>query len=301
MKLQLTCALVLISFVVFQKNTAAADKDVIEWGVMQWAPWQYKENGEAKGYSVEWIKMLQKELPEYTHKYLFANKKRLTATLAGTSHACMNGGILAEDTNFLPRTSLPDMIYYTQNLIMLNETHKKLGSPASLSLRDLLKNKKGMLGITAGVGHGALSSIIEKYEKDTKRIYVRTGSDITIGLMKMLKEKRIQFTMDYPPEAIYNAEKVGLNDVVFVVIDEQVKFSQSYTMCSNSAWGKAVVGKIDKILKKLALQPEWQSHYLQYLNENSAKPWKEEMARVYSQGQENHRIRPMVVERHKLQ
>ena len=176
------------------------------------------------------------------------------------------------------------MIYLTAGLIMLKETHTNLGSPSKVSLRALLKAHKGILGLyTAEDVFGEeVSDIIQEFKDDKKSVYFRKSSDITMGLMKMLKKGRVQFIIDFPPEAYYNAQAVGIKDLVFVPIEEVDTFTPSYTLCSNTPLGAETVAKVDTIVRKRALTPQWQSHYSQYLSEDTKKLWEQEMKRVYS-------------------
>jgi len=194
---------------------------------------------------------------------------------------CASNWVLGDHLTDYVRTEFPDMIFLTAGLIMLKETHTNLGSPSKVSLRALLKDHKGILG-TAEDAFGELSGIIQEFKDDKKSVYFRKGSDITMGLMKMLKIGRVQFVIDFPPEAYYNAQKVGIKDWVFVPVEEVDTFTPSYTLCSNTPFGAEIVAKVDTIVRKRALTPQWQSHYSQYLSEDTKKLWEQEMKRVYS-------------------
>ena len=251
------------------------------WGVMQWPPFQYKEGNELKGFAVEWMKIFQNDLTEYSHKYVSGNVLRLTKTIHNSEKMCLNSLVLSEELKDLPRTSLPDMIYPTPGLIMLEKTFNQLGRPTSISLKHLLDEKKGLLGFNLGGLLGPLDLVVNKYADDPSRVKVITSVGTTETLMKLLKADRIKFFLDYPVAATYNANKMEIHDLVFVLTEENENFIPSYTYCSNNAWGRKMVDRISKLVKKHASTKIWQSHFIGYLDDSTRVGWLKEMKNLY--------------------
>lgn len=239
----------------------------IIWETVNWPPFEYKEDGEFKGYGVEWMKMLQAELPQYTHEFSQSTMARLLLRMKNQEKVCTSGLYKTPDRDKLVYYSIPDVLWFPAQLFMLKEKHAELGSPQTISLRSLLENKKGTLGTVTGAENYPGFNAIYTDFKDSPQLNEVSSVASVKSLFSMLLLKRIDFVIEFAPEGRYAARLEGGEDKVrSVIIEEAEAFSTAYTMCSQSAWGKKAISDINKALIKLRPTDKWRNNYGRFLD-----------------------------------
>jgi uncharacterized protein (TIGR02285 family) len=243
-------------------NSLSAYANKITWMTIDWPPYEYKENAEYKGYGIDLIKILQKELPMYQHEFQQANTARIMHNLKQGKHVCSLGFFKSPKRDQFVHYSIPDAVWFPVQLFMRRDTFKALGSPSELSLHELIEGKRGILGISNDISYAKeIDNILNQFQ-GSKQIKVNYAGNITKNLFAMLLINRIDFVIDFPPEGKYAAELLNAREqVISVPIKEHMTLSASHTLCPQNPCGKAVIANINKALLKQRLQPNWREGY----------------------------------------
>lgn len=242
--------------------------DEIVWMTADWPPYQYKEKGEFKGYGVELIRLIQSELPQHSYRFSQSNYARIVHKFQRKDNVCAFGFLKTPEREKFAYYSIWDMITLPALIHMRTDTFNALGSPQRLSIRALIREKNGILGIQKGVSWGPeIDKILTEFKGDPQIKELAT-SQITTNLFAMMLENRIDFVIDYPVEGRLTARKLGGAGKVKMVIIEEIKdeFIFTHTLCSKTEWGKKTINDINKALVKLRPTKKWQDSFGQYLD-----------------------------------
>ncbi len=264
---------------IFQTTLLA---DEITWMVTDWPPFQYKEGGTFKGYAIELQRLVEAEMPEYTHRTITVNFARLTTEVKNKKNACAFGMYKTPEREMYGYFTIPDLLFFPNVIFMHKEAYKELGKPKTISLRTLLFDNQKKIVLPAKRSFGSvIDKIINKAKSKNNIEYVFTGS-ISENIFKRLILKRIDYTIEYPIEGSFIAKQIGGEDkVVPVLIEEGHSLLFSHTLCPKTPWGLKARNAINRALIKVRNTEEYRSAYEQKLEEHLVPIYRKAYSDVF--------------------
>lgn len=243
--------------IIFSCLPQAHAKDKITWMVLDWPPWMIIEGEDAgKGRFNHILRVAQESLPDYDHATEKMNWARFWHDVKNNNNVCYPFGLKTGDREKLVYYSAPHTLVLPNAIIIKKSTLEKLGNPDKYSIIDLLKNNK-------------LKGYAEKNRSFSEKVDTllkknKIGSNLTRvtesaeSLIKMVLMGRIDYTIEYPIVAAYHEKKVGKpGTLTSIPIAEMEPFSYVYMNCTKNEWGKKVITKWNKALRKLKLTEEY--------------------------------------------
>lgn len=198
------------------------------------------------------LKLLQASLPEYKHINKEMPWSRFWFLVKKGSKVCNCMALKTDERKALAQFSIPISVALPNQIIMRKQTYGELGSPASLSLVDLMQDQRliGLLIENRSYSH-RIDKLLRKNEKgsNTAREFIDEQR-----LLKVLANKRADYTLEYPFVVTNTVNKYlpELKDTfVCIPIAEIDPFYYAFVACPKTEWGKRVILKINESLKKL--------------------------------------------------
>jgi uncharacterized protein (TIGR02285 family) len=209
---------------------------------------------EGQGYENLITDILKKNLPEYEHSHKIANISRHYQQWKQGEQACGLAMFKTPERMEFAYFSIPSVITLPAVLIITKENFNDFGGTKTVSLTNLLKSNKFVVGRGKNRSYGIEFDDPLNIYGNEKNIYAYEGPELTLNLFKMLLAGRIDALPGLPEEAMYLAETLGINDKIMTlnIAENQVNHnaSLSYVACSKTEWGKKTIEDINKVLRK---------------------------------------------------
>ncbi len=251
-------------------------KETVSWAIVTEPPITYEENGEFRGYGVEYIKMIQAELPQYHHViYLAGNYKRLTNdVIAGPLTAAIGLFKTDERLHVMHFAKVPAFYFFNIQLAMRQETYKALKSPEQLSLHSILKDSNYVLGTSNGRKYSQEIQQILEDKTNRSSVNVFSQGNVSRSLLQMLDAGRIDFTLLYPEEASYLAiNENRKSKIITVPLTETEMLSYSWPVVTKNAKGEKLASEITEALIKIRRQRKYRDLYKAWVSTNNHKKY----------------------------
>lgn len=242
-------------------------KEVLTWRVIDWPPF-YILDGADKGQGLydQLIKKIADALPEYQHRTMVMNTKRVLAELENGSHVC-HPSALGDTIGVLSKTNsllLPYRIIYD------TEDKPEFAQYESIALAAILQDKNYHVGIASDRYSSKLNNILAKHKGENNLINQNNYN----SLIRMFFSKRIDALIEYPPVINYSKRlldnKISNSSIAIKELSAS-KFLPVYIACPNNEWGKAVIEKINAFLVKESLTEDYLAYRLRWYDEESQK------------------------------
>jgi|GEM_PF-1680583 len=281
----------LLGLIFFFSNPALAKRKKVIW-LKYSSPSIYNRVGNYAGQGAgdKIVKYFQNQMPEYDHEVRWATSKRVVKELPKDGRCSAN----------LWLHFLPELIYYSKPYSTISPygivIHKKnqhlFGKKGDvLSLEALLKNPSltlGTLSIYSSTGKtNTRYPILHKYLSPyigQKNLYEYVGTENLLS-PKFLEYDRLHYILQFP-EYISVQEKINhvQNDFIFYKIKEHNLYKKVAAACSNTPFGREIIGKINT-----ALTPETIKQFLEYIQEwNGDDPiYRKKMINYYLKEQKD--------------
>ncbi len=246
---------------VFFQPTGGFAKDSIIWLITHWPPLMELDKTKQNiigGQYGEQLNLLQKSLPDYEHINLNMPWNRFWIFAKEGEHACNCMAYKNKERLEFSEFSLPFTLILPNHIIMRKETIKKLGDLESLSLVELMQDKRftGLLIKNRSYARN-VDDLLQKHEKKsniTRHVINEESS------LRMLSAKRTDYIIEYPSAVNHTVDKYIpklKGEFAYVPIKEVAKFYYVYVACPKNEWGKKLIGKINDSLKKLRPEEEF--------------------------------------------
>ena len=259
-------------FIAMIMATAAmlSAEELITWGEENFPPiWILEGTDKGNGILDGLISIYEKNLPEYEHHHVTANMARILSMMEEGQNVCHAGILKSPDRENFVYFSIPNCITNLHGIVVKkSRINALLGNNKSVSLESLLKNTNLKLGVSKSNSYGAtIDKLLEKY-KGKSTILFRSGQDNHVGLLRMLKEERIDYMIGYPWEITYIESRMDLKGEIAVVDIEELEGQQrivSYVGCTKNEWGRQVIEKLDAVLTRVRANDEYLFHAFKWL------------------------------------
>ncbi len=262
----------------FSLCAEVAANDEIIWLQPDFPPY-FIVNGKYKSEGVhnKIVQHLRKRLPTHTHNLKIANYARILDSLKKQKQVAMAGMFITpERQKYVLYSDIPAYLVFPNVVITKRNTVKKFGqfltNDGLLDFKPFVLSKKFKIGISLGRSYkGVFDEMILTY-KNSGLFFERTGTDLFAGLLKMLSLNRLDAIIGYPIEAAFTARESGINsdDLEFLPASEMVPYIPAYVGVPKSAWGKAVMHKINNILNEEETIAEYSACYEYWINSSDS-------------------------------
>ncbi|MBI9075132.1 MAG: TIGR02285 family protein [Desulfatibacillum sp.] len=251
--------LVLGVLTVFLLHSNAWSKEELKWLVIDWPPYQMLEGPEqGMGRFDALLDMYIKNLPQYDHKKVEMNWARFWTGVKEGQEVCNIFAIKTEEREQIAAFSTANSFGIPVRAVMRKSTSESLGNPLSVSLSDIVKDRrlKGVLESKRSYGP-ALDKILTGIQGSVNFERVAIPSD---SVIQMLLSGRVDYSIEYPFVAYYLAEKhasLYKEPLISIPIEDGPRFYESYVACPKNEWGEMVLKDINTMLEKVKQDPEY--------------------------------------------
>jgi len=240
-------------------------KETVIWRVTDWPPFYILEGPDkGKGIYDEIISMISLHIPEYEHVTMRMNTVRVRAQWNLGEKVCHPSVIVGESFN---TQSVVNSILLPHRIIAHRDKEGVLRKD-EVSLDQLLGDTQHRGGFTPERYTPLLNDIVKQH-KGGKHLYFNPNYD---RLIEMILLKRLDYIVEYPPIITYTAKQMGLDNPTKSLGIQETK-DMSYILvavgCTKNAWGRAMINKIDQVLKKESLNPDFLEPRLRWYDEPS--------------------------------
>jgi uncharacterized protein (TIGR02285 family) len=242
-------------------------KEVLTWRVIDWPPF-YILHGKDKGEGIydKLIKHISTELPEYEHRTMVMNTKRVLAEMNAGSHVCHPSAL--SDTEAI--LSVANSFLLPHRIIFDSTARPELNNKRSISISNLMSKKNFKIGVASDRYPITLNHVLDRYRQKSNFINQNNYN----SLIRMFFRKRVDALIEYPP--VINYSKRFLNETMHnssIAIEElnKTKYLPVHFACPNNTWGKEVINKINQILINETNTNKYLDFRLKWYDEKSQK------------------------------
>jgi len=251
----------------FLLSNPLLSKETVTWRVTDWPPFYILEGPDkGKGIYDEIISMMSQHIPEYDHVTMRMNTSRVRAQWRLGDNVCHPSVLVGETIN---TQSLVNSILLPHRVIAHREQASLL-SKDEVIVDQLLADTRFRGGVTPGRYTSTLNNIVERH-KELRHLYKHPNYE---RLIKMLFSKGLDYIIEYPPIITYTAKQMGLDNPTKSIGIQETK-EEPYILvavgCTKNAWGKAMIDKIDQVLKQESQHPDFLESRLKWYDEASRK------------------------------
>ena len=117
--------------------------------------------------------------------------------------------------------------------------------------------------------------------KNHKNIIVLYDQNLSNNLFELMVAGRIDYIIGYPYEGQYYSKISDMEDVVCLPIEGMPDYLLGYVGFPKNEWGKAIIAKINPIIKSNRNTPAYHSAYEFWLDEISINRYRQYAREVY--------------------
>jgi len=227
-------------------------KEKLFWRITDLKP-TYILDGKQKGFgSADHIlNYLKQRLPNYKHDvgilaledFLIASQRDINMCYANFKKNTQR-----EKTFYF---SIPSAFQLEYKVAMRPSPLLTATKPSTVSLKALLEDETLILGLHNQRSYTkTLDSLISPY-LNSKQVYIHHGKHPINQLLKMLMNKRIDYTLVKPSQLAWYLQTTPLNEQINITglaMLEAEKTTMVHVACTKNEWGKKVINKINNIL-----------------------------------------------------
>ena len=273
-------------FLLMAAGSGIASENTLTWLEAD-APPFYIFDGPYKGegYQTLATHLLKKELPQYRHKHAEANLSRHYELFRNKAQVCALALYKKPEREEIAYFSMPSFLTLPAVLVVSREKFEQLGGVNTVSMRQLLREKKMVFGFNKKRSFGlAVDDLFKDYgTKDN--LFEYEGQELSLNFFEMLERGRVDAFVGLPEEIVYQAERLGLKDKIRTLsIEENMHHKVgwiTYAACSKSDWGKKAIADINKALGKLRPTEEYRAAYERWLDDSSKEVYRAAYGEVF--------------------
>lgn len=255
--LKIGCLLLLL-LIILPFNVSA--KDTIQWRVFDWPPGYITEGPyKNQGTFDSIIRYLEGRMPEYHHSRINMTYKRLIAEIKkGTNVCCV--AMTPRDYAYM---SVTDVIELPHRIFIRKDKLHYIENMRSVSLDELLNNKRLKAGVNSGRYSKTLNAIFDKHEGQENLFDVPNY----ISTIKMLFTGRVDYMVEYSSIIKYYEKEMNQENIVTAIVIKEIE-NESHIVgtvaCPKNEWGKTVIDRVNQVLLKGRTTPEYMEGLLRW-------------------------------------
>ncbi len=244
-----TLCLISLSILIAQKDLYA--KDTITWGHICTPPLYICDKDGVTGVGADIENIIFENLQEYNHERLSSNVERILDNLKTDSLFCSSSLSKNPEREKFAYYSIPAAIVPPIHIFIRKDDHSVFKGLDILSLEKTLKDSKLKFGYPSGRSFGPkIDSIIKVHSKDP-HLSATYSSEVSDQQINLLIGNRIDYTIGGYFALKFAAKKRGVEDKILALkVEESQNYLMLYVVCPKNDWGKAMIDKINTILRK---------------------------------------------------
>jgi uncharacterized protein (TIGR02285 family) len=218
--------------------------------------------------------LISSELPEYSYNSMIANYRRIIEEIRFQNQvlcACLLKTKEREDFvefSIIAQLSLPN------GIILLKTNRDKfkpfINADGKVDFGKLVKASQLTLGYSNGRAYSGIIDQIINENKEMTNLYGRSGIDQFEGLVNMMIQGKIDYTIGFPQEKLHFGPMAkSRKELIYLPVEGMPDYVPVYIGAPKNEWGKEVIGRINKILLKKRHTPEVLSYYDYWIDDNS--------------------------------
>lgn len=264
--MRIYCALIIMLF----SLNAQADEEVV-WAIANWPPY-FIRDGEFinQGAGDLFTDYFIDHLGGFKHKKVHMTWTRADKEAKRGNTICMTNRFLTQERKQYLNFTKPYSVSLSLKIVMLKETHQKLGQPKVLSIKKINETYQlsGLLTSNRSFG-STLDAVLEKYRHQPQLKRVQASSS---QLLNMLQLNRMDYFIEYPLNVNYLIQAGGFDPEQFVSVDigESAAYVSSWISCSKTELSVRVVEQLNKTIDREKMNPVYWKRVSHWLSENDA-------------------------------
>ena len=271
-----------LTLLILNVPVPAKAKEAVTWMEAAMPPFFIQSGGQQdQGYGDIITDIIQQGLVDYEHDTITTNITRHFYKFKQGEKVCSVGLYRTPEREEFMYFSMPSFLTLPPVLIIKKDGLSRFGNRTSVQLAEILGDKKLMVGMSKDRSYGTTTDDILRKHKGSGNILESTGQELSLNLFKMLLKGRLDGIVGLPEEALYQAEQLGIRDQLMTLTIEENQNGYEGWMssvgCSKNAWGKAIIDKINEILRKQRPTERYRTAYERWLDTNSIEHYR----RVY--------------------
>lgn len=253
--------------------------DTITWMEADFPPFLIHEGEFAgEGYGDTGTDIIIENLPQYKHRQIIANISRQYIIFKQEDNACTVGLYKNPEREEFMYFSIP-VFFSLPNLLIINkEKFQDFGGKRVVSLSEILKSNKLIIGHSNNRSYGSEIDHIIKENGTEKNIFLYEGRELALNFFEMLKRDRLDAIIGSPEEVLFQAERLGIRDQLMTITIEENQQSLeswfSYVVCSKTPWGKQVIEDVNKVLIEQRPTDRYRATYERWLDERGIEGFR---------------------------
>jgi len=257
-------------------------QDSVTWMEAVMPPYFIQDgNQKEQGYGDVITHLIQQELGDYEHEEVVTNITRHFHKFKQGEKVCSVGLYRTPEREEFMYFSIPSFLTLPAVIIIKKEAFPQFGNQTTVRLADVLNSKQMIIGLSKDRSFGTDTDAILKQHKDDGTLLETAGPELSLNLFKMLMKGRLDGLIGLPEEALFQAEQLGIRDqLMTLTIEENLNGYESWLSsvgCSKTAWGKALIDKINVILLAQRPTERYRAAYERWLDPNAIENYR----RVY--------------------
>lgn len=260
--------------------------DTITWMEADFPPFLIHD-GEfvGEGYGDTGTDIIIENLPQYKHQQIIANLSRQYKFFKQQDNVCSVGLYKNPEREEFMYFSIPVFFSLPNVLIINQEKYKDFGEQRVVSLAEVLKGNKLIIGHSNNRSYGVeIDQIIKEYGSDDN-LFLYEGRELALNSFEMLKRDRLDAIIGSPEEVLFQAERLGIRDQLMTITIEENQQSLeswfSYVVCSMTPWGKQVIEDVNKILIEQRPTDRYRATYERWLDESGIEGFRKSYKEVF--------------------
>lgn len=228
----------------------------IEWLRFDYPPMYIVSGPSAgQGYMDNILGLLIANIPEYEHEIRVANLSRIMSELEQGKNVCIASLFVNEERERLGHISRGETTLLPPVQLVFRaadaERFAAFGNPASLET--LLADESLLLGVSDRMSYGTQIDRTVAAHAHQANVFLRSGSDVGLGLHEMLIKQRIDYTINYSWAALFTAGPEHASSLNFLPFIEAGARPAHHVICTKNPWGARVINRVDELLADDAL------------------------------------------------
>jgi len=222
----------------------------------------------------------QNHLKDCTHSDDGANYKRIVMMMKQKENACCIALYKTPEREKFVEFSIPYRVVLSNALIILEAQKSKfepfINTEGAISLERLIKEGY-RIGVAKGRVYRGIIDEILKRNKNDPCIIEHTASENVVGsLIRMMAANRIDALIGYPSEAQYVAKAMeNTTSIISIPIAGMADYGLTPVGCSKTEKGKNIIKKLNSIIMKYRMTPEFLDHEGYWLDPAALKRFRE--------------------------
>ncbi|MBA4417368.1 MAG: hypothetical protein C0392_05605 [Syntrophus sp. (in: bacteria)] len=266
---------------IFNSTMLKADECTIYWLHPDQPPLSIKKGyGAGMGSVDRTEEFFKNHLKDCTHITDGANYERIVMLMKQKEDACCIALYKNPEREKFVEFSIPYRVVLSNALIILESQKGKfepfIDNEGHIPLEGLIK-KGYRIGVAKGrVYRGIIDEVLNKYKGDP-RIIEHTASQNMVGsLIGMMTANRIDATIGYPSEAQYVAKTMdNKTRIISIPISGMADYGLTPVGCSKTEKGKMIIKRLNSIIMKYRMTPEFLDHEGYWLDSSGLKRFQE--------------------------